>query len=214
MSSSSGPNSDAPAASRGCRTQCRYCKGPLEPNGKPDCKQCHNIWRRILRTAKKQEVEEFVKKYRTEEAYHGSLLFKDFRCFCDDDDLPRTRDARRFDFRQWAKHRLKMTDQEVKAIMPPQEPDPEHLGTADPDPWVFAAEATEEDRIALADAADDDDDVADDVPDMKGRPGTGDRAPDSPCDPARRRANIHVIVECECDAQVRLTIRNVRPRAA
>ncbi len=166
----------------------------------PDCKPCHNLWRRILRTAKTQDVEAIIKYYKKNgESKQGALLFKDFRNCCDDDDLPRTREARKFDFRHWAKNRLNMTDEQVNAIMPPQ------------------------DLAPVADAAVVDDDVADhDLPDIAaGRPGTGDSAPDGPPRPSRGPANplnppdcIHVIVECECDAQVRLTIRNVRPRAA
>jgi hypothetical protein len=160
----------------------------------PDCKPCHNLWRRILRTAKNQDVEEFIKNYKKNgESKQGALLFKDFRIFCDDDDLPRTRTARNFDFRHWAKNRLNMTDEQVNAVMPPQV------------------------LVPVADAAVVDDDVAD-VPDIAaGRPGTGDSAPDDPprpADPLNPLHCIHVIVECECDAQVRLTIRNVRPRAA
>jgi hypothetical protein len=141
-----------------------------------------------------QEVEEFIKNCKKNgESKQGALLFKDFRIFCDDDDLPPDRRSGTFDFRHWAKNRLNMTDEQVNAVMPPQV------------------------LVPVADAAVVDDDVAA-VPDILARrPGTGDSAPDDPprpADPLHPLHCIHVIVECECDAQVRLTIRNVRPRAA
>jgi hypothetical protein len=168
------------------------------------------MWQRVLRKAKQQGAEEFIKKYRARESHHGALLFNDF---------PGGRgEARRFSFRVWAKKRLLLSDRQIQTLMPPQSPAAEPIADASEvdeaaveEPSAEASDVNEAaDVERIADAAD----VDDEDPDTEGPPGTGDRAPGSPHGPAGRRANIHVIVECDRDAQVMVTVRRVRPRGA